>query len=102
MSNSGNELPTDEDGVPINPLEKLKREAEKKRKRQEKEVVHCPECDTEILKNTIEDAVATAENHDNRQHDGEATTKVNGMVLPSDDVVESVEHALRTMEENDG
>lgn len=87
-------LPTDENGVPVHPLEKLKQEAEKKQERREKEVVHCPECGTELLKDDIEDAVETAEKHDESRHDGERTTTVNGMLLPSDDVVEAAEDAL--------
>lgn len=92
---SNDTLPTNEDGVPIHPLEKLKQEAEKKRERREKEVVHCPECGTELLKDSIEEAVETAEKHDKSRHDGERTTKVNGLVLPSDEVIESIEHVTQ-------
>ncbi len=76
---------------PVHPLEKLAEEAEKQRKRAEKERVHCPECGTELLKDSIEEAVETAEKHDDSRHDGERTTKVNGMLPPGDDVVEAAQ-----------
>lgn len=65
------------------PLERLKEQAEEARKRQEKERVHCPECDTTLWKDSMEEAVETAEKHDESRHGGEATTEVNGIVLPS-------------------
>jgi len=88
------DLPTDDDGVPIHPLEKLKRDAEEARKRQEKEVVSCPECDTEVLKDDLKAAIAIAEGHDESRHDGERTAEVNGMLPPSDELVEAAEQAI--------
>jgi len=91
--------PTDENGVPIHPLEKLKQKAEKKRERANKEKVHCPECDTTLWKETMEEAVETAENHDESRHEGERTTKVNGFLLPSDELVNAAEDALETIQD---
>lgn len=68
--------------VPKHPLEQLKEQAEEAKKRHEKEIVSCPECGTELLKDDIEEAVNTAESHDQNRHDGNPTTKVNGIVLP--------------------
>ena len=47
------------------------------------ELVHCPECDTTVWKDTVEDAVETAEKHEESRHGGEPTVEVNGMLLPS-------------------
>jgi len=85
---------------PVQVLEKLKQEAEEQKKRREKEVVHCPECDTEVLKDSIEAAVEAAETHDESRHDGEPTTKVNGIVPPefSEEEKEQVQEAVRSLD----
>lgn len=64
------------------PLERLKQRAEEQRRRREKEVVQCDECGTEVLKNSIEEAVEVAENHNESRHDGESVATVNGIRLP--------------------
>lgn len=66
----------------IHPLERLKQQAEEARKKREKERVHCPECYTTVWKDDMESAVETAEQHDEQRHNGEATTKINGIVPP--------------------
>jgi len=67
-------------------LAKMKKAAEKHRERQENEVVECPECETEVLYEDIEEAIEAAETHDEKRHDGERTTTVNGLLPPSDEV----------------
>lgn len=79
------------------PAEKLLEAAAENAKRREKEVVECPECGTEILKDTVEEAIETAEDHDESRHGGERTTLVNGMLVPSDDVVSAAEDAMETI-----
>jgi hypothetical protein len=68
--------------VPKHPLERLKEQAEEAKKRREKEIVSCPECGTEILKDDMQEAIETAESHDEQRHDGERTTLVNGILPP--------------------
>lgn len=80
--------------IPTHPLERLKSNAEKSSERREKEVVRCPECGTEVLKESFDDAVETAINHDENRHDGEGVTQINGMTVPSDDVAAAAEDAL--------
>jgi len=67
---------------PVHPLERLKQQAKEARKKQEKERVHCPNCGTTVWKDTIEDALKTQEKHDEQRHNGEPTTKINGIVPP--------------------
>lgn len=67
----------------------------------DEEKVHCPDCDTTTWADTIEDAVNKAEKHDDAQHDGERTTEVNGMTLPSDDAVEAAQDAVNTLQQHD-
>lgn len=62
------------------------------------EKVHCPECGTSTTSPTMEDAVETAETHDERMHDGEQTTLINGVPVPSDDVAEAAKEALRHLD----
>lgn len=81
---------------PVHPLERLKKSLEKAEERAEKERVHCPECDTTVWKESVEEAIEAAENHDEKRHDGDRTTKVNGMLPPSDEFVEAVEDAFRS------
>lgn len=91
---------TDSSDEPIHPLEKLKQQAEEAQKRREKEVVACPECGTELLKDSIEEAVDTADKHDEKRHDGEPTTKVNGIVPPqfTEDQKEEIQDAVRSLQ----
>jgi len=83
------------------PLKRLKQAAEERRKRSEKEIVACPECGTEVLKDDIEDAIETAETHDESRHDGEPTTTVNGIVPPqfSEEEKEQIQDAVETIRE---
>lgn len=78
---------------PIHPLKRLKQEAEKRLRRQEQERVHCPDCGTTIWKDSIEAAIETAENHDEKRHDGEQTTTINGVPVPSGNLRAKVEDA---------
>jgi hypothetical protein len=98
---------TDGDEEAIHPLLRLKKQAEEQRERREKEVVHCPECGTEVVKDSIEAAIETAETHDESRHDGEPTTKVNGIVPPefSEDEKKQIQDAVRSLDaggETDG
>jgi len=81
------------------PLKRLKKQAEEAEKRQEKEVIYCPECGTEVLKDSVEAAIETAKKHDGERHDGKATTKVNGIVLPqfSDENKAKIQQAVRSL-----
>lgn len=80
-------------------LAKMKKEAEKRRERAEKEVVACEECGTEVLYDDIEEAVETAERHDEKRHDGERTATVNGIPVPSDDLAEAAQEAVEKLRE---
>lgn len=83
--------------IPTNPFEELKKKGEEIRKRRESEVVSCPECGTEVLKDTIEEAVATAEEHDEKRHDGEHVSRVNGVPVPGDEVVEAAQNVVEKL-----
>lgn len=82
---------------PVHPLDRLKQKAEEINERRKKERVYCPECGTEVLKESIEDAVETAETHDEKRHDGERTTKVNGLLLPSRKTVEAAQEFVEKL-----
>jgi hypothetical protein len=84
---------------PVHPLEQLKKQAEEARQKREKERVHCPECGTTVWKNSMEEAVATADTHDEKQHDGEATAKINGILPPqfTEDEKEQIQEAVRLL-----
>jgi hypothetical protein len=84
---------------PINPLEKLKQQAQEAKKRREKEVVTCPECGTEALKDSIKEAVEVAEQHDEKRHGGNRTAKVNGFLPPqfSEQKKEQIQQAVRSL-----
>jgi len=92
---------TDENNNPVDPFEQLKQEAEQIKEKWDKEVVNCPECGTEVLKDNIDEAVATAETHDAERHDGERTTFVNGMLLPSDEVVQAANETIEHLKGQD-
>ena len=62
---------------------RLERQREEKQTRRKKQKVHCPECDTTVWKDTLEEASRTAETHEDQQHDSESTVLVNGMRLPN-------------------
>lgn len=83
--------------------EKLQEQAEELKKKREQEKVHCTECDTVVWKDTIDDAVETAESHDESRHDGEPTTKVNGIVPPTftDDEKEQIQNAVNAVQNAD-
>lgn len=66
----------------IHPLEKLRERGEEIQEKADKTKVHCPECDTTLYKDTIADAVETAEDHDESRHDNDRTTRVAGMLPP--------------------
>lgn len=85
---------------PIHPLRRLKKQAEEQNKRRDKEVVHCPECGTEVFKDSLEAAVETAEAHDESRHGGEPTTKINGIVTPkfSDEQKEQIRDAVWSLQ----
>jgi len=85
---------------PLLRLQRLKEEAEEAEKRREKEVVHCPECGTELLKASVEDAIETADSHDENRHGGEPTTRVNGIVPPqfSEEEKEEIQDAVRSLQ----
>ncbi|MFW6435904.1 MAG: hypothetical protein ACOCY1_05930 [Halovenus sp.] len=89
---------------PVTPLQKLKKVAEEKEDRREKEVVACPECGTEVLKDDIEVAIQVAENHDEQRHDGKRTATVNGIVPPrfSDDEKQQIQDAVQSLAEEVG
>jgi len=80
-----------------------KEELEKQRKRANQIEVHCPECDTSIWKDDMEAAVDKAESHDEKRHDGEATTEVAGLVPPSftEEEKEEIQDAVQMFEEGD-
>jgi len=90
--------------VPKHPLEQLKEQAEEAKKRREKEVVSCPECGTELLKDDIEGAIETAESHDEQRHGGEPTTQVNGIVPPefSEDEKQQIREAVESLKDAAG
>jgi len=77
------------------PLIALKEKGEEIQKRREQEKVHCPECDTTVWKDDIEDAIQVQEEHDAKMHDGERVTKVNGILPP-----EFTEEEKQEMQEN--
>lgn len=54
-------------------------------------VISCPECGTRARVGSLEEAVEKAENHNEKAHDGENTAKVNGIPLPSDELVGAAE-----------
>ena len=56
--------------------------------------VSCPVCGTTTTTDSMEDAVETAERHDEMQHGGERTATVNGILPPSDKVAEAAKEAL--------
>lgn len=68
---------------PLLEVEKLKKEAKQAQKRREKEKVHCPDCGTTLWKDTLSEAVSTAETHDEKRHGGDTVTKINGITPPS-------------------
>jgi hypothetical protein len=85
-------------------------ELQEQKRRREQEKVHCPKCGTTVWKETVEDAIETQESHDERAHDGERVTKVNGMVPPEfteeqqqaiQDAIEQFKSASRTNSEGD-
>lgn len=78
-------------------LAKMKQEAKRREERAESEVVACPECGTEVLKDDLEDALDTAETHDDKRHDGERTAMVNGMLPPSDDLAEAAQKTVEKL-----
>lgn len=80
-------------------LEAKKREV---RERRENRVVYCPECDTEILKETIEEAAEIASDHDENMHGGEGVVEVDGMPIPSDEFAEKVETAIEIIASEEG
>lgn len=79
------------------PLQRLKEQAEERMERAQKERVHCPECGTEVLKDTVEEAVETAETHDEKRHNGKRTSKVNGILIPSDKVARAAGKAVQKL-----
>jgi len=82
---------------------KVMEAAEEAKERREKEVVACDECGTELLKDSIEEALDTAESHDEQRHGGEPTTTVNGMVPPqfSEEEKEQIQKAVQKLADND-
>lgn len=89
---------------PTHPLERLNQRADKAQKRAEKEVIRCPDCGTEVYKESIEAAVNVAETHDEMRHDGEPTAEINGMLPPSfsDEEKEQIQQAIRDLETDSG
>ena len=89
---------------PNHPIEQLRKKGEEIRKRQEKEVVYCPECETEVLKDDIEEAVRTAEKHDESRHGGEKTAKVNGINPPefTEEEKQAVQDAVEALKADEG
>jgi hypothetical protein len=65
----------------------------------DEEKVHCPECETTVWKDDIEDAVEAAESHDDQQHGGEQTTLVNGILVPCDETAAAARKAINTISE---
>lgn len=63
------------------------------------ERVRCPECGTTTVVATVEEALDTAETHDDQQHDGERTALVNGMLPPSDELAEAASEAVEQLRE---
>lgn len=92
-------------GKPTHPLlqlkEQMEKQAEERRKRRENEVVSCPECGVEVFKPDMEEAVETAEKHDDMRHDGEPTTQINGIVPPDfdDEELAQIEEAVEQLSE---
>jgi hypothetical protein len=48
---------------------------------------------------TVEEALDTADTHDENQHDGERTALVNGMLPPSDELAEAASEAVEQLRE---
>lgn len=82
------------------PHEKLLEKAEEVRKRKEMEVVECEKCGTEVLKDSLEEAIDTAEDHIEKRHDGERVATVNGIVPPSDETAEKVKETIEEITED--
>lgn len=80
--------------------QQLIEQAEKQRKREEKEVIKCPDCGTEVLRDDIETALKIAENHDENRHSGEPTAKVNGIVPPqfSEEEKQQIQNGLSALQ----
>ena len=62
------------------------------------EEISCPLCGTITTTDSIEDAVETAKNHDEMQHDGERTATVNGIIPPSGEVAETAKETLEIIQ----
>lgn len=77
----------------------LAQAAEEAAKRRDKEVVQCPECETEVLKDSFEDAIEVAIDHDEQRHGGAGITLINGMAVPSDKVADAAEDVLEKIKE---
>jgi len=78
-----------------------KEELEKQRKRVNQIEVHCPSCDTSSWYDDMETAVDKADTHDENMHDGEATTKVAGIVPPqfSEEEKQEIRDAVTELQE---
>jgi hypothetical protein len=61
--------------------------------------VHCPKCGTSVPKKDLGAAVDAAETHDENLHGGDQVTLVDGMTLPSDEVVEAAQEVLEKIDD---
>lgn len=81
------------------PLERLAEEARKANERRSKHKVRCEACETEVLKDDLDAAVETAEDHDDRNDDH--TITIGGMPLPSDELAEAAENLVKELRGDD-
>jgi acetyl-CoA carboxylase beta subunit len=84
----------------VHPLKRLKQQAKERKKKAEKEKVHCPECGTTVWKDSMEEAIDVQEQHDGQMHGGERVTLVNGIRPPefSEEEKQQIRDAVQSLQ----